>query len=164
MTQDKYDWVDLPEFPGYMVCREGKVLGLRGQILKPAVAATGYLVVNLTKDGKQGVRAVHRLIASAFVSNPEGKPHINHKNAVRTDPCADNLEWVTIPENNAHTRSLGRQARGESHGWHKLTEGQVREIRATKGLLSNRLAGIRYGVAPSCISRIRTGHSWGWLA
>lgn len=69
----------------------------------------GYPTVNLYKDKHFFKRmAVHRLVANAFIPNPENKPHINHINAVRTDNRIENLEWCTASENIHHTIKLGR--------------------------------------------------------
>lgn len=68
----------------------------------------GYMYVNLYKGTKQYKRYVHRLIAETFISNPENKPEVNHKNGNKTDNCIKNLEWVSKSENGLHKyRVLG---------------------------------------------------------
>lgn len=61
-----------------------------------------YLGVHLAKDGKGKAYFVHRLVANAFVKNPDNKPYVNHKNGNKHDNCATNLEWVTPSENCVH--------------------------------------------------------------
>lgn len=63
---------------------------------------TGYLVVVLYKDKKRYTRPVHRLVAQAFIPNPEQKTQVNHKNGIRSDARLENLEWVTPQENVRH--------------------------------------------------------------
>lgn len=58
-----------------------------------------YRKVALCKDGKVKQVMVHRLVATAFVPNPDNKPCVNHKNEIGSDNRADNLEWVTVLEN-----------------------------------------------------------------
>lgn len=60
---------------------------------------TGYFLVNLSKDGKSKNLYVHRLVALAFVDNPDNKTTVNHKNEIKTDNRAENLEWMTLREN-----------------------------------------------------------------
>lgn len=78
---------------------------------------TGYLYVNLRDGEKQHVKTVHRIIAEAFIPNPENKRTVNHKNGVRDDNRLENLEWNTHSENIKHSfdvlkrdRQFGRKA------------------------------------------------------
>ncbi len=67
-----------------------------------------YRFVCLFKpDNKMVKRSIHRLVASAFIPNPEGKPEINHKNAIKHDNRVVNLEWVTGTENYLHAVKMG---------------------------------------------------------
>lgn len=71
---------------------------------------TGYNMVFLSKDGAPKIHQVHRLVAQAFIPNPENKPCVNHKNGVRTDNRVENIEWCTFSENNKYTFAvLGRK-------------------------------------------------------
>lgn len=77
------------------------------QILNPSVATSGYLVVNLTfPGGIQKVFTIHRLVAQTFIPNPEGKPQVNHIDGNKTNPNAENLEWVSPKENSLHAHRV----------------------------------------------------------
>lgn len=78
--------------------------------LKPSHDQDGYFIVSLCKKNKRTTRSVHKLVANAFIPNPDNKPQINHKNGVRDDNRVENLEWCTVAENNLHAyRTLGRE-------------------------------------------------------
>jgi len=93
--------------------------------------AHGYKIVQLKKEPKRLTIAVHRLVGLAFIQNPENKPYINHKNGVKHDNRAINLEWCTPSENNHHFSEtiVSNRKRGEKHPKAKLTEEKVIEIR-----------------------------------
>lgn len=126
---DDQVWRDVVGYEGlYKVTQDGDVISLervdaRGirrkeRKLKPATATTGYLVLGLTKNGKSRQNTVHRMVAEAFIPNPENKPQVNHIDGVKSNPSACNLEWATSSENNHHAvatglkqRRFGRRAR-----------------------------------------------------
>lgn len=92
---------------GYTIFEDGRVLGLKGTILKPGIASNGYYTVVLCVDGKHRTECIHRLIARFFISNPENKRTVNHKNGNKLDNRIENLEWATDKENINHAFSMG---------------------------------------------------------
>ena len=66
----------------------------------------GYLRVHLYKDGKRKHKKVHRLVANAFIPNPEGKPQVNHIDGNKQNNSITNLEWVTDAENKEHYKQI----------------------------------------------------------
>lgn len=101
-------WKDVPGYEGrYQVSNLGRFASIKKNhriIRKISKFSTGYLCVSL--DGK--AKLLHRLVALSFISNPENKPQINHKNGVKADNTVDNLEWCTRSENCFHRdRELG---------------------------------------------------------
>lgn len=67
----------------------------------------GYAIASMSKDSTHYRRYVHRLVAEAFIPNPDGKPEVNHIDGNKRNNRVDNLEWVTRAENNAHMFRTG---------------------------------------------------------
>ena len=94
-------WKSIPGFEGYSASSDGRIRNKRGKVLRPARRADGYLNVSLTKEKKAASQFVHKLVAMAFLPNPEGHPEVHHKNGVRDDSRVDNLEWMSKANNRA---------------------------------------------------------------
>lgn len=103
-------WKPIPGFDGYYVSNLARVRSdkLRKVILAQRIYG-GYLWVGMIdNDGKNRLRVVHRLVADAFIPNPENKPEIDHINTIRNDNRIENLRWVTHSENCRNELSLER--------------------------------------------------------
>lgn len=101
----KERWRKVKEREGYQVSDQGRIWSDRSQrILCCVDDGRGYRKIYL---GRGKLWRVHRLVASAFIRNPKGKPHVNHKNGDKADNRAANLEWVTPSENIAHSYKMG---------------------------------------------------------
>lgn len=116
-------WKDVQGFEGYYVVSNlgnvraldryilhsnGVVQPRAGHVMVQTLNSDGYPTVKLSKDGKSIRIAVHRLVAIAFVPNPEGLAEVNHIDFDRTNARADNLEWVNHKENVHYTIGAGR--------------------------------------------------------
>ena len=108
----KEEWKLIPESDGkYLVSNLGRVKPVRTSQtpLKPYIGKNnGYPTVKIYGKNKIYRRTVHRLVALAFIPNPENKKTVNHKDGVRTNNVITNLEWATYSENKLHSfRELG---------------------------------------------------------
>ena len=111
----------IPEFPFYKINQDGQVFSRfrgRGNAVtlsddwKPIKAVLdkgiGYYLVTLVDgQGKRKNQFIHRLLAQAFLLNPENKAHVNHIDANKQNNSLDNLEWATPKENASHAMRLG---------------------------------------------------------
>lgn len=111
--EEKEIFREIDGFPDYEVSNLGRVCSFKGKypkIMKPRKNSWGYLQVTLYTDGKKVTKKVHRLVAEAFVPNPESKPHVNHIDEDKLNNVEENLEWVTCRENNNHGTRNRRDA------------------------------------------------------
>lgn len=100
------------------------------KMVKLAKDKNGYSYVCLWKKGLGKKIKIHRLVATAFIPNPDNKPMVNHKNGIKTDNRVKNLEWCSCKENVAHAILSGLSKRhGSDNPSAKLTKSNVRYIR-----------------------------------
>lgn len=107
-------WKDIKGYEGlYQVSNLGRVKSLdrfvdwkydkkqfiKGKVLKNCSMSSGYLFVGLSKNGKVKNHSIHRLVAKAFIPNPESKPEVNHLDENISNNNVTNLQWVTPSEN-----------------------------------------------------------------
>lgn len=115
-------WKDIPSFEGFyqasdmgrirsvdriITYKDGRKGLYKGQIIKQRIGKVGYLMLSVSVGSKIKTFTVHRLIALAFIPNPENKPEVNHKNGKYIDNKLENLEWVTPKENTQHAIRTG---------------------------------------------------------
>lgn len=90
-------------FPDYCITPDGQVYSKRyNRFLKASLTRQGYLRVNLRKDCKTHTRYIHRLVAEAYLPNPNGYNEVNHIDENKLNNCKDNLEWVNHQQNMTH--------------------------------------------------------------
>ena len=117
-------WKVIPEFDLYEISNKGQVRSKdriitngvgtfvkKGRILKPQDNGTGHMRVELKQNGKTRREYIHRLVAFAFLSNPENKPFVNHIDNDPHNNDVSNLEWVTPQENMDWMNVQGRAKR-----------------------------------------------------
>lgn len=102
------EFVIIKDFPQYAINTKGQVKNLQtGYIRKNSPSKRGYPVVSLRKDGKTYLRPIHRLLALAFIPNPQNYEQINHIDGDKNNYSLSNLEWCDAKYNNLHARLTG---------------------------------------------------------
>ena len=162
-------WQDIRGHEGYQVSNHGRVKNNKtGKILKPYLTR-GYLRVSLYNDSGRKCKLVHRLVAEAFLPNPDNKSDVNHINGCKTDANVCNLEWVSASENMSHAHSNGLRPKvntqGEKNGFSKLTEAQVRQIKQllADGKSTQKTIGSQFNISKSTVQDIKSGRRWSYL-
>jgi hypothetical protein len=118
-------WKDIPDCENYSVSNMGRVRGPR-KILIAFISNAGYQIISICKKSITLKKSVHRLVAEAFVENPNNNNFVDHINRNKTDNRAENLRWVSKSENNLNTLCKNREKFGLR--WHKRGSGYY-EIR-----------------------------------
>lgn len=111
-------WKDIQGYEGlYQVSNLGRIRSLdryvhhpkggerlsKGQIIKPGATRKGYLFVTLAKENEVRPKRINRLVAEAFLPNPQNLEVVNHKDENKANNTVDNLEWCSVEYNNRYT-------------------------------------------------------------
>lgn len=127
------EWKDIKDYEGlYQISNLGRIKSLKRykknhsktqmieeKILLPHSTRTGYICVCLCKDAKPKQKTIHRLVAEAFIPNPENKEEVNHIDGDKTNNRVENLEWCTRCENIQHSFK---------NGFHKLSSERIEKL------------------------------------
>lgn len=158
-------WKSIVGFEGlYEVSDLGRVKSLERPtnqfscpfIRKQQLNKFGYLTVGLTKNNKPKTFTVHRLVAMAFILNPDNKEQINHKDGNKKNNRLSNLEWCNAQENQSHRYlELGHEASNRL-----LNKEQVFEILSQKGKSWRKKIAEKFNVSEACIKAVRTGNNY----
>ncbi len=98
-------WKTISTHPKYKVSNNGRVKS--SKIILALSINAGYYALRLVGDDDRRGLKVHRLVAKAFIPNPENKPCVNHKDGNKLNNNVDNLEWCTYSENTIHALKIG---------------------------------------------------------
>lgn len=106
-------WRDIEGYDGlYVINKSGEIKRVyknkKEKILRTHKNNRGYVIVTLSKDSKIKKYKVHRLVAKAFIDNPNNLPQVNHKDENKENNCVENLEWCDNKYNNNYGRKNKR--------------------------------------------------------
>lgn len=176
-------WKDIKGYEGiYQISIKGRVKSLeryrerkdgvlmrdKERFLKLRSDSNGYFKVDLTKGGTRKTILVHRLVANAFIPNPENKPKVNHKDGIKSNNEVTNLEWNTVSENikHAYETALKKSTmlKGAENIRSKLSEIQIQYIRENyipkDKEFGTKALGEKFGVSQNAISKIVNFKVW----
>ena len=170
-------WKDIKGYEGcYQVSNLGRIKSLdrmtnnqygeyfmKGRILKNSIIKDkGYCRVSLNNGNGKISKRVHRLVAEAFIPNPENKPEVNHKDGNKLNNCVSDLQWCTNKENIEHSIRTGlkKHCNGCSNSSSKFTEEDIIFIRKNYKKRDPMYSGValarRYSCSPQTIYDIVT--------
>ena len=111
ITMTEEIWKDIPGYEGlYQVSNFGRVKSLRKAIIMSIrINKKGYSTIGLSKNGVFNRKSIHRLVAEAFLPNPDNLPQVNHKDEDKSNNRVDNLEWCSQLYNNIYGSRMERQ-------------------------------------------------------
>jgi hypothetical protein len=157
-------WACVEDHEDYWISRRGIVA--RITVLTPWLNASGYPSVTLYNKRQRYQCSVHRLLAKAFIPNPDDLEQVNHIDSDRKNHALENLEWNSLTQNQHHSWRSNRASRlrthprGERHGMSKLTAPQVVCIRHLCGIWKQRSIGRHFGISQHTVMAVRRGLVW----
>lgn len=162
------EWRDVNGYAGvYQVSNLGRVRSFKSgkwKLLKSRLTPRGYYIVTLYKDGKSTSKWVHRLVAQAFIENPENLPQVNHKDENKLNNEASNLEWCDSKYNNNYgtkkerlRKALKGKAGRRSKPVHCIDTGKIYESASE----AERQTGIQH-ISEVCSGKRQSAGGFWW--
>ena len=152
------NWKIIEGFDGfYLISNLGRVKNKNGNIKSSFKNEVGYIRIDLYKNNKPVKYYVHRLVAIAFIPNPESKKEVNHKDGNKSNNNLDNLEWNTSKENKAHAWDKGYYSVDSYKGRNekKFDESVVQEMNILhKNGYSERKIATKFGIGRTSLRRV----------
>ena len=160
-------WKNIEGYEGiYQVSNQGRVKSIgygKERILKPAKVGSGYLKVNLWKNGEKKQFLVHRLVCQTFIYNPYNLPEVNHRDENKTNNYVENLEWCDRKYNNNYGTHNQRMVEKLSKSVLQFTkDGKfVKEWKSTKDVERN--LGFNHSfISACCLGKYKFGYEYIW--
>lgn len=166
-------WRAVVEYEGYYeVSSFGRVKSLPrmtargmmgGQLMTPVKNKNGYLTVKLCKEGKIKAFYIHRLVAEAFIPNPDNLPQVNHKDEVKTNNHVSNLEWITIEGNlNYRTRNERIAKANSKPVAQKTLDGELVKIWPSVMEVERQTGWSQRNISKCCNGKRKSAYGYVW--
>lgn len=168
-------WKDIRDYEGlYKISNLGRIKSLERidysghkleeNLISICKSGSGYMCVNLCKNGIQKSHRLHRIIAITFIPNPNNYNQINHLDGIKLNNRIDNLEWCDNSRNQRHAFEIGLKImpKGENHWGSKLTKNDILKIRKlyNDGFWPSDIQGEFENISVSNISQIARNKTW----
>lgn len=160
----KTEWREVKEYSNYEVNQLGEIRHKKRQkILKPRDNNGGYQYVNFKINGKNTNFAVHRIVANAFIPNPNGYTEVNHKDYNKKNNCVDNLEWVSSSQNKQHSylKQENKKTRGKAVNQY-TKEGIFLKTFDSVSDAAKELGCCVAAISNCCLGRTKTSQGFRW--
>ena len=162
-------WKDIIGFEGhYQVSNKGKVRSIKNNKIKELkpykeIKRCGYLSVYLRLPGQKFTKKVHRLVAEAFIPNPNGFPEVNHIDENKENNCVENLEWCTGEYNLCYGTRLKRISESNKMKVAQYSlNGELLEIFNSQGEAAEKTNSTQGGISDCIRGRIKTHNGYIW--
>lgn len=161
---NKTEWREVKEYANYEVNQFGEIRHKkRKKILKPRSNNGGYQYVNFKINGKNTNFAVHRIVANAFIPNPNGYTEVNHKDYDKTNNYVNNLEWVSSSQNKQHSylKKENKKSRGKAVNQY-TKDGVFIKTFETITDAAEELGCCVAAISNCCLGRAKTSQGFRW--
>ena len=162
-------WKDIIGFEGhYQVSNKGKIRSIKNNKIKELkpykeIKRCGYLSVYLRLPGQKFTKKVHRLVAEAFIPNPNGFPEVNHIDENKENNCVENLEWCTGEYNLCYGTRLKRISESNKMKVAQYSlNGELLEIFNSQGEAAEKTNSTQGGISDCIRGRIKTHNGYVW--
>ena len=166
-------WRDIDGYVGlYKVSNVGRVKSLeridrQGRRITEKILAydssRAYYEVVLSKNGKRQRKSVHRIVAEAFIPNPNNLPQVNHKDEDKHNNCVDNLEWITLADNNTYGTRLQRSMSALSTPvYQKKLDGTIIREWESLAQIESECGYLRSVISRAINGKAKTAYGYRW--
>ena len=162
----------IEEWPTYVVSRVGEIIHISGNLKKQQTDKYGYRKVMLYDKGRIKNAFVHRLVAKAYIDNPENKAQINHIDGNKTNNHKNNLEWCTNSENTQHAYNNGlmvgawKGKKGFDHNRSiaviSINSDGVEKIHGSIEEAAKYIGGDQSFISKACRGKVKSAYSMKW--